>query len=139
LQHWGVLRLKLFVYKIVLGFLGFFLILFFLEFTWFYFVLQKGQKSESADVIAVFGGAHARTVKGYGLANEGFAPFLIISPSSEKGITRLDKTYRLKDSYQYLIEDRSETTFQNALLVSELTPMLQKSEGFRAKATRAPL
>jgi hypothetical protein len=87
---------------------------------WFYFVLQKVPESETADLIVVFGGAHARIAKGYGLANLELAPFMIVSPASAEGLKRFDKTYRLKSKYRYLIENRAETTFQNALLVAEL-------------------
>jgi hypothetical protein len=90
------------------------------EFAWFYFVLQKVPASDAADLIVVFGGACGRTEKGYALANKGMAPFMIVSPAPAKRLNRLDKTYRLKAQYHYLIEDRAETTFQNALLVAEM-------------------
>lgn len=111
--------------KIIFWFFAFALFLLVVEFGWFWFVLQKTPESEPADAVVVFGGDHARTVKGYGLANEGLAPFLIISPASHKRVERLDRTCRLRDSYQYLIEDRAETTFQNAALVADL---VQKHE-----------
>ena len=115
-----VSHLKPIVYKILLGILGFFIILIFLEFSWFYFVLQKDSKEVAADAVVVFGGSHDRTVKGFAFVNDGLAPFIIISPASVKHLWRFDKTYRKKDSYKYLIEDRAETTFQNAVLVADL-------------------
>jgi uncharacterized SAM-binding protein YcdF (DUF218 family) len=90
------------------------------EFGWFYFVLQKRPVSETSDVIVVFGGAHARTVKGFELANRGVAANLIVSPASTGRLKRLDKSYRKKDQYNYYIENRAETTFQNAMLVADL-------------------
>ena len=71
------------------------------------------------DVLIVFGGVHARTVKGYELANEGLARFMIVSSASERRMKRLDKTYRLNNQYHYLIEETAKTTFQNALLAGE--------------------
>lgn len=106
--------------KITLGVFGIFLFLVFLEFCWFWVVLKKVPGNEKTDAVVVFGGSHARTAKGYGLVNRGYAPFLIVSPASETYLERLDKTYRLKDSYRYLIEDGAETTFQNAVLVERL-------------------
>jgi uncharacterized SAM-binding protein YcdF (DUF218 family) len=90
------------------------------EFGWFYFVLQKGPVSETSDVIVVFGGAHARTVKGFELANRWVAANLIVSPASTGQLKRMDKSFRKKDQYNYFIEDRAETTFQNAMLVADL-------------------
>lgn len=106
--------------KIILGLFGIFVCLVFLEFFWFWVVLQKVPGTEKADAVVVFGGSDARTTKGYGFANEGYAPFLIVSPASEKYLNRLDKTYRKNYSYQYLIEDRAKTTFQNAVFVADL-------------------
>jgi uncharacterized SAM-binding protein YcdF (DUF218 family) len=115
-----VSRLKPVANKILFGIFGVCLILFLFELSWFFFVLQKDSEIVGADAVVVFGGSHARTVKGYELVNRGYAPFLVISPASEKQLERLDQTYRLKDSYQYLIEDRAETTFQNSVLAADL-------------------
>jgi uncharacterized SAM-binding protein YcdF (DUF218 family) len=111
--------LKRIIYKTIMGLFAAAIFVWVVEFVCFYFLLQKVPVNEPADVVVVFGGAHARTVKGYALANEGLAPFMIVSPASEKQLKHLDKTYRLRDQYHYLIEDRAETTFQNAMLACE--------------------
>jgi uncharacterized SAM-binding protein YcdF (DUF218 family) len=113
-------RLKTIVSKTLLGIIGFSLILLILQLSWFYFVLQKDSEIVTVDAVVVFGGSHDRTVKGYDFVNDDLAQFIIISPASEKQLCRLDKAYRKKKSYEYLIEDRAETTFQNAVLVSDL-------------------
>jgi uncharacterized SAM-binding protein YcdF (DUF218 family) len=103
-----------------LGLIVFALFVWAVEFGWFYFVLRKGPVRETSDVIVVFGGAHGRTVKGFELANGGGAAHLIVSPASAGRLKRLDKSYRKKGQYNYFIEDRAETTFQNAMLVADL-------------------
>lgn len=112
--------LKRFIFRICFWLVAFVFLVLVVEFGCFYIVLQKVPASEAADLIVVFGGAHARTVKGYDLVNRGLAPYMVVSPASAKQSARLDKTFRLQNQYQYLIEDRAETTFQNALLVAEL-------------------
>lgn len=90
------------------------------EFVWFYNVLQKKRDRETVDAIVVFGGDYTRTMMGYALANDGYAAHLIVSPASVEMLDRLDKSYRSNHRYQYLIEDQAETTFQNALLISDI-------------------
>ena len=91
-----------------------------LEFICFYFILIKAPISEPVDLIAVFGGANARYQKGHELANQGMAPYLIISPASEKRLQYFKNTFQSDDRIQYIIENQAETTFQNALLVAGL-------------------
>jgi uncharacterized SAM-binding protein YcdF (DUF218 family) len=115
--------LKRYLFKICFRLIAFLFLLLIVEFVWFYFVLQYEYENTAADLIVVFGGAHARTLKGYDLANQGLAPYIIISPSSIKGLKHFDETYRSKSQYKNLIEDRADTTFQNALFVAELSRM----------------
>lgn len=45
---------------------------------------------------------------------------MIVSPASARRLKRLDESYRSNKQYHFFIEDRAETTFQNAALVAEL-------------------
>jgi uncharacterized SAM-binding protein YcdF (DUF218 family) len=112
--------LRRIILKIIFGLIACALFVWVAEFGWFYFVLQKGPVNETSDVIVVFAGAHTRIVKGFELANRGLAANLIVSPASAGRLKYLDKSYRKTDLFNYFIEDRAETTFQNAVLVADL-------------------
>jgi hypothetical protein len=92
----------------------------FVEFIAFYTILQWPSQKQNADLIAVFNGANDRIVKGFELSNDNIAPFLMISPASNAELNLFDKLYRRNDDYQYLIERNAKTTFQNALIVSDM-------------------
>jgi uncharacterized SAM-binding protein YcdF (DUF218 family) len=86
----------------------------------FLIILTKFPGNHPADLIAVFRGSTGRIIKGHDLANKGLAQYLTISPSSEKQLKKFRRIYGKKNRYQYLVENRAETTFQNAKLVTEI-------------------
>lgn len=96
------------------------LVVFFVEFLFFYSVLTRSWDVEEADLIAVFAGSEDRVGKGYDLASAGVASLLCISPRSEKQYRSDVNKYGSTDGVQFLVEKRAVTTFQNALLVGNL-------------------
>jgi hypothetical protein len=87
----------------------------------FYKLLTEPDRVAPADVIAVFLGAEGRIRKGYALAEDGFAPYLILSPADLPRLSALDRRYATQEkTYQHLVEARAQTTFQNALLAGRL-------------------
>jgi len=72
------------------------------------------------DLVAVFNGDKGRVEKGFTLANDQVAPFLVISPASTNYLERLDQELRRDRQFQYLPENQADTTFQNALFVSRI-------------------
>ena len=98
------------------------------EFIAFYTILQWPYREKSADLVAVFNGANDRIARGFELANNGIAPLLMISPASEAELKLFDQLYRLNENFDYLFENQAQTTFQNALFVSQaMTKSKQKS------------
>jgi hypothetical protein len=90
------------------------------EAAFFYSVLTTGQVIEPADVVVVFHGAPDRNKKGYQLVNEGMAPWLMVSPATRTTRDKYDQKYARVGAWQHLVEDRADTTFQNALLAGRL-------------------
>ncbi|MDX9787078.1 MAG: YdcF family protein [Desulfobacterales bacterium] len=90
------------------------------EAVYFYAVLTAKRTVEAANAVVVFHGAAERNKLGYQLANDGIAPYLIISPATEKVRKKYDKQYSRCGDWRHLVEDRAETTFQNALLTRRL-------------------
>ena len=103
--------MKKFILKIFISFLIFFVIILSIEFIIFFTILQWPQQKKNADLIAIFNGANDRIVKGFELSNEKIAPFLMISPASEKELNLFDQLYRNNDNYEYLFENKAQTTF----------------------------
>ncbi|MFH0730648.1 MAG: YdcF family protein [Pseudomonadota bacterium] len=87
---------------------------------YFYGVLTARRTAQAADAVVVFHGAPERNKLGYQLANNGIAPYLVISPATEKVREKYDKQYSRCGAWQHLAEDRADTTFQNALLTRRL-------------------
>ena len=104
----------------LLRFLLFVVFIFLTEFFVFYLILTHPRTPEKADLIAVFAGTDSRIEKGYKLANSCLARFLTISPYNAEQIETTNEKFKKKTCYQILIENRAETTFQNALLVGNL-------------------
>jgi hypothetical protein len=61
-----------------------------------------------------------RIEEGYHLANSCMARFFTISPCNAEQLEAANGKFKKKTCYQLLIENRAETTFQNALLVGNL-------------------
>ncbi|MFH0725713.1 MAG: YdcF family protein [Pseudomonadota bacterium] len=92
----------------------------FIEAAYFYRILTADRAIELADVVVVFHGAPDRNNKGYQLVNHGYAPYLIISPASTGVRTYYDIKYARSGVWRHLVEDRADSTFQNALLAGRL-------------------
>lgn len=73
-----------------------------------------------ADAVVVFNGSRDRIVAGYELANSGYAPCFIISPSTGEELKRYDKRYRLSSTVTHITEDKARTTFENAALTRKI-------------------
>ena len=91
-----------------------------IQFACFYAILQIPEEPISADLIAVFIGSDGRVQKGYEIANRCKASYLTLSPASISQIGAYSQRYNKKPCFQIIVEDRADTTFQNALLVSHL-------------------
>lgn len=114
------INLYKFILKWTLRSLLFAVFFFLTEFLIFYLILTHSRTPEKADLIAVFAGTDSRIEKGYNLANSCLARFLTISPCNVKQIEVVNGKFKKETCYQLLIENRAETTFQNALLVGDL-------------------
>ena len=122
-----VLPLKL-VVKLFYFLLFALLVLIVTETGLFYTILKIGTSIEKVDAVVVFSdGGLIREQEGYRLVNEGYAPFLIVSPADEKTRKAYDTRYSRADSWHYLPEEKADTTFQNALFVSQLI----REKGFK--------
>jgi len=87
----------------------------------FYALLTRPAVVEKADAVVVFMGAAGRIREGYALARQELAPYLILSPANARRAAAFDRRWGDKGaSFRHLIEDRAETTFQNALLTARL-------------------
>jgi uncharacterized SAM-binding protein YcdF (DUF218 family) len=96
------------------------LLLVVIEFLCFYMILRMGEGDRSADLVAVFRGNAGRVKKGYAVANRCKARYLTLSPATVGRIAGYNRTFKDEPCYELLVEDRAETTFQNALLVGRL-------------------
>lgn len=94
--------------------------LFLAEFIFYYAVLTRTFQPVKADLITVFSGADLRVEKGYEIANLCLASFLVISPRTENQLKVINARLKKQNCYQTLIEERAQTTFQNALFVKKL-------------------
>ncbi|AOY60165.1 YdcF family protein [Desulfococcus multivorans] len=87
----------------------------------FYALLTRPAAVEKADAVVVFMGADGRAREGYALARRGLAPYLILSPADVRRAAALDRKWvGRRPAFRHLIEDRAETTFQNALLTARI-------------------
>jgi len=82
---------------------------------YFYEILSQKISPEKADVIVVFDGDSDRIKAGCELADSGYAPYLIISPASEKKLNNYRKKYNQSSVVKYIIEDKARTTAENAV------------------------
>lgn len=109
-----------FFLKGLLAFLCLLILIACIEFGYFYTILQRPYSGQPADLIAVFAGAQDRIEAGYRLARMNIAPSMVISPASRQTIAIYDRRYGRIPGVSHLIENRADTTFQNALLVGRL-------------------
>ena len=88
-----------------------------------YFVWIETKPSDSpahADVIVVFGGSSSRIKYAFDLAKQGAAKTLIVSPASPRVLAIYKKRYSAPENITYLLEEKAQTTFSNALYSSKL-------------------
>jgi len=90
------------------------------EFSFFCYVLAKDTSIQKTDAIIVFNGARERIEAGYELAGNGYAPYLVISPSTRKTLKADDQKYLLPPDVIHLKEEKARTTFENALLTHDI-------------------
>ncbi len=72
------------------------------------------------DAIVVFGGSGNRIKQAYGLARQGLAPQLIVSPAGRRLLARYEKRYGKPGNAGYILETRADTTFMNAFYCARL-------------------
>ncbi len=80
-----------------------------------------GSKSnpDKTDTIFILNGASERIKKGYELAKESNAGFVIISPADDSMIKAYEKQYEPLKA-KYILENKARTTFENAYFISEV-------------------
>jgi uncharacterized SAM-binding protein YcdF (DUF218 family) len=85
------------------------------EFTFFLKMTHSGPVLEKADLIAVFTGEGGRVEEGYRLANQGYGGHLVVSRASPQSLEYYRKKLSPSNAFETLVEDKSRTTFENAL------------------------
>jgi len=114
-------NMKRIVLRFIIGVFSVLFILVLIEGIYFYSILSTGFSSEKADLIAVFNGDNQRTKQGFRLAASGYAPYLTISPASEKMLELFEKKYgAANSSVSLIVEPRARTTFENALHIRDI-------------------
>ncbi len=88
-----------------------------LFFTW---VLNRTSDASQYDAIVVFAGSSNRVEGAYGLARQGVATAIIISPASKRTLGNYEKSYGPPGNAAYILEEKADTTFANALHVARL-------------------
>lgn len=90
-----------------------------IELLYFGLLGSKSNPHKAADTIFILNGASERIKKGYELAKESNAGFVIISPADDSMIKDYEKQYKpLK--VKYILENKARTTFENAYFVSKI-------------------
>ena len=79
-----------------------------------------------ADVIVVFAGSDDRVEAGFNLAKAGYAPYLIISPANMKEIETYKNKFANSSKISWLIEDKAQSTFENALFTKNIILNMSK-------------
>ena len=86
----------------------------------FIWVLNRSSDASQYDAIVVFAGSSNRVERAYGLAQKGVAPAIIISPAGRRALDSYEKRYGPPGNAEYLLEEKADTTFANALYVARL-------------------
>ena len=92
----------------------------FLEAIWFSYVLIHKASDAPSDTILVFMGSEKRIETGYKLANQGLAPRMVLSSSTDTLRHYYDRTCAVKDAVVHIPEDQAVNTFENALYTSRI-------------------
>ena len=104
-----------FIPKIAISIFVFCISLLLIEALYFAWVAMRPSDQSHFDAIVVFSGSNSRVHRAYDLAKEGVAPILIISPAGERLINWYEKRYGVPGDATYILEEKAETTFTNAL------------------------
>jgi uncharacterized SAM-binding protein YcdF (DUF218 family) len=99
-----------------------------IEAGYFVWVLSYDQDLRKADVIVSFEGAHDRARAAYSLVDQSYAPYLLISPSTEGKLAFYEKRFKPTKAYGHILEQKARTTFENALLTMQAV----KQNGFKS-------
>lgn len=91
-----------------------------LETLFFIWTLNRPSVTSQYDALVVFAGSSNRIERSYELARRGVAPLLIISPAGRRILNRYEKRFGPPGKATYLLEERADTTFANALYVARL-------------------
>jgi uncharacterized SAM-binding protein YcdF (DUF218 family) len=91
-----------------------------LETLFFLWILNQPSETSGHDAIVVFAGSSNRIKRAYQLAGQGVAPSLIISPAGNRSICYYEKRFGKPGNATYILEERADTTFENALHCAEL-------------------
>lgn len=86
----------------------------------FIWVLNRASDASQYDAIVVFAGSSNRIERAYALARQGVAPAIIISPAGKRALGIYEKRYGPPGNAEYLLEEKADTTFANALHVARL-------------------
>ena len=78
-------------------------------------------------MIVAFEGSYSRVRMAYRLADQAYAPTLVISPASASRLSQYDHSYRPTRRFNKIIEDKARTTFENALYTRKII----KQNGFK--------
>jgi uncharacterized SAM-binding protein YcdF (DUF218 family) len=90
------------------------------EFTYFLVMTHSDPVLEKADLIAVFTGEGGRVEEGFRLVNEGYGGRLVVSRASYRSLERFRKKLGGSKAVEIVAEDRSRTTFENALHIERI-------------------
>jgi len=90
------------------------------EGVYFGWVLHLEKDGRQSDAVIVFRGSNKRIKTGYGLANKGVAPFLVVSQSSKRDVGIWNEKYGLDGKVSQTAVPQAATTFQDALYTSRI-------------------
>jgi uncharacterized SAM-binding protein YcdF (DUF218 family) len=91
-----------------------------IEIIYFVSILAQKNHDQSTDAVVVFTGGAGRIQRGYELLKDGVSNLLIVSAATKAQLKTFDKAYQFPEGATHLVEDRAETTFQNALFVGNV-------------------
>lgn len=91
-----------------------------LETLYFIWVAKQPSDQSNFAAIVVFSGSSNRVQRAFDLANQGVAPILIVSPASRRLLSYYEKHYGVPGKAKYILEEKAETTFTNALYSAQL-------------------
>jgi hypothetical protein len=95
------------------------LTLFAAELLYFHLVLTSTAPNGKAEAVIVFNGSAERVGPGHQAAADRGARYLVFSPAPALTIETYGKRYS-RTGYDYLLEDKARTTFENAYYANEI-------------------